>query len=213
VRLTAADVAVMHVPCWIASVIRHGELTALYRLNGMRNVSAINRRIRTLVAAGLLEHATTLARPVLQLSKPLLFHNPALGEFDYSILPSVSYQLERRWSQVEMQPACLYYASRRALAIFGGVMTGKVKQPNHATHDCQAAWLYVRYLRKEPALARTIVSEHASQRGRGKVPDFMCYDAENRPVLALEVGGFYPTARLASLIRDLERRQIGIELW
>lgn len=212
-KLTAADVAVLEVPCWHASMIRHGELAALYRLHGMKNISAINRRIRTLVAAGLLEHTTVIARPVLQLARPLLFHSPKKGKFDYTILPSVSYQLERRWSQVEMQPACLYYASKRALNILGGVMTGKVKQPNHATHDCQAAWLYVRYLRKEPALARTIVSEHASQRGRGKVPDFMCYDAENRPVLALEVGGFYPTARLASLIRDLERRQIGIELW
>lgn len=196
-------------------VTRHGELAAVMRLNGLTHVSAINRRIRELVDAGLLRFAKASCRPVRPLEAPLLSCDPARGRFPYDRAAALSWQLERRWKDPPMGPAFIDHASKLALNVMGGVMTGSVRQPGHLTHDCQAAWLYVRYLKENPALARKIVSEHAHLESpyRTKAPDFVCHDSGDRPVLALEVGGFYPPARLVGLMKDLERRKIALELY
>lgn len=214
-KLTPADMLVLHMLLWQCSVARHGTLAAVYRLGGLVHPSAINRRVRELVASDLVQHAKVACRPLLELDAPLYACNPAEERYDYGRAGELAWKLEKRWKNLPMEPECVYYAGKKAIALFGGVMKGAVKQYAHLSHDAQCAWLYARYLEANPALARTIVSEHANLDAIKfqKVPDFVCHDSANRPVLALEVGGFYPAEKLTALFRDLERRGLALELW
>lgn len=214
-KLTPADMAVLNMLLWQCSVARHGTLAAVYRAFGLTHSSAINRRIRELVAADLIQFAKVACRPVLELEAPLYFCDPAREDYDYDRAGELAWQLEKRWKNLQLEPACVYHCGRRALAIFGGVMKGSVKQYAHLSHDCQCAWLYARYLTTNPTFAQTIYSEHLNTEAikYQKVPDFVVHNSKNEPVMALEIGGFYPREKLEALFRDLERRQLALELW
>lgn len=214
-KLTPADMAVLNMLLWQCSVARHGTLATVFRANGLTHGSAINRRLRELVGAELLRFAKVACRPVLELQGPLYFCNPARERYAYGRAGELAWQLEKRWKNLSLEPATVYFGSKKALAIFGGVMKGSVKQYAHLSHDCQCAWLYARYLTTNPTFAGTICSEHMNTEAikYQKVPDFVVHNSKNEPVMALEVGGFYPKEKLVALFRDLERRQLCLELW
>jgi hypothetical protein len=215
VRLGPGDMAVLNMLLWQCSVARRSTLAEVFRLNGLTHAASINKRLRALVAADLIQHSKALCRPLLDLKEPLYSCNPANERYAFSRAGELAWKLEKRWKDQSLAPACLYHAGKKAIAIHGGVMKGSLKQYAHLSHDTQCAWLYAYYLATNPTLARTIVSEHARLETirSQKVPDFVCHDSENRPVLALEVGGFYPADKITSLFRDLERRRLALELW
>lgn len=214
-KLTAGDMLVLNMLLWHVRVARMGELVRAYRTTTVTNASAARRRVRELVAAGLIQYAKVLCRPVLRLERPLYCWSPVGGPPAFDRSSELAWRLEKRWSDVALKPACVYFAGKKAINLFGGVATGSVKSYLQLSHDCQVSWVYCRYLESDPDLAATWVSEDAATEHvyRQRRPDAVLHDSMNRPVLAVEIGGFYGPEKLVALMRDLERRQLALELW
>jgi hypothetical protein len=209
--LTAADMLVLSMLLWDFRIALGGQLVRAYRAGGVGNPGGGRRRVRELVASGLLGYEDVLARPLLDISRPL-YEWPGQGRPDYGILPRLAWQLERRWQQ-PLSAARVYFASRKAINIFGGVTRGVIKHHGQISHDLHVTEAALNYLEREPGRMGSFVSEDActAHEPFRKVPDAMFYDLHEeppRPVLAVEVGGFYPEAKLRAFFEDMELRKL-----
>jgi hypothetical protein len=212
----AADMLVLRMLGWDFRIAVDRQLVRVYRVGGVRNPAAARRRIRRLGTAGLLGHADVLARPLLDLSVPL-YEWPGKGRPDYGLIPHLAHLLERRWRQ-PLSATRVYFASRKALNVFGGVTRGAIKHYGQISHDLHVTELGIGFLEREPERMKSFVSEDASTGHvlHAKVPDAIFYDLESeppRPVQAVELGGVYPEEKLRAFFTDMERRHLPFVLY
>jgi hypothetical protein len=214
--LTAADMQVLTMLLWNFRIAVIQQLVRVYRVGGVRNPSAARRRVHQLVASGLLDFADVLARPLLDLREPL-YQWPGVGRPDYALIPHLVWTLQSRWVR-PLSSTRVYFASRKAINIFGGVSKGSIKHYGQISHDLHVAEAAVNYLEREPERMASWYSEDANveQIRFQKVPDAIFYDMAQqppRPSVAVEVGGNYQEQKLTDFFMDMENRRLAFILW
>lgn len=169
------------------------------------------RRLAELVEAGLLIRERVAAKPLLEITEPVLRWKPGEAAPEYS---SLAWQLQKRWTEPERE-VTTYLASRRAASIFGGWANGRIKNPGQATHDFHVGAVYLNLLRTAPTLAAGWIGEDilSPTRQGQKLPDAILYDREGRPRLVVEFGGAYPAERVQKFHEDCATRSLPYELW
>ena len=213
---TAADMLVLTMLLWDFRIAVNEQLVRAYRAGGVRNAGAARRRVRALVASGLLDFADVLARPLLDILIAL-YEWPGTGRPDYGILPQLAWALERRWQQ-PLTSKRVYFASRKSINIFGGVTKGAIKHYGQISHDLHVTEVALNYLERDPERMKSFVSEDANTEHVPfqKVPDAIFYDLDSnppRPVQAVEVGGYYPEAKLHAFFTDMEKRRLPFVIY
>ena len=96
---------------------------------------------------------------------------------------SVSYRGDcNRAGRVIHSKWCIYFATPRGLAVFGGSTPGKIKNLCQVTHDLHVAAVYLTYRHRWPHDARCWVGEDflAPFRRKQKLPDAMLVNAQTR---------------------------------
>lgn len=169
------------------------------------------KRLAQLCKCGLLQRDIVLAQSILALSSPEYAwfpgeRGPNLGE--------LSWRLQSRWSGHPRQ-TCVYFATPRGLAVFGGSTPGKIKNLCQVTHDLHLATVYLTYRQRWPHDARCWVGEDflAPFRRHQKLPDAMLVNAQVEPYRAVEFGGAYSKNRLAHFHADCSERGLPYEIW
>lgn len=172
--------------------------------------ACVRRRLRALDAAGLVLTARVQARPLLDLTGPLICWEPGGPEPDFG---RVSYRLKARWREPPVTTT-VYLAGRRAAHLFGG-SGGRLDYPLQATHDLHVAAIYARLAETDPARLERWRGEETLRRGRkrGKIPDAVLVDDRGRPTRAIEFGGSYGPARVRVFHRVCANARLAYELW
>lgn len=169
------------------------------------------RRLRRLVDAGLLERHEVLARPLLELTGPLISWAPGDPDPDVG---AVSYRLQSRWSKPPRRTT-VFVASGRAVRELGG-RGGKLPTLGQETHDLHTSELFLRRRELSPEEAHRWVGEEALKphRERGeKLPDAVLVDEHGEIELAIEFAGSYSANRVAEFHNDCLERELPYELW
>lgn len=169
------------------------------------------KRLGMLVGAGFLKCAEVLARPLLNLERPMLAWN--LGD-PRPNFGAVSWRLQSRWSRGPRRTS-VYYASPRSVALLGGVTLGQLKNLCQMTHDLHVGQVLLDYRRRRPADARAWRGEDAlAQQRRDEIlPDALLFDQFGTPYRAVEFGGSYPPQRLQAIHDDCLARRLSYEIW
>lgn len=170
------------------------------------------KRLAALVEAKLLRREIVLARPLLALESPEYAWFP--GERPTAFGP-LSWRLQARWSGHPHRTA-VYLAAPRALALLGGAAPGAIKNLCQVTHDLHVGVIYLTYRRRWPVDAARWHGEDAvarDRRQRETLPDALLVSAAGEPYRAVEFGGSYSRARLATFHHYCGERGLPYEIW
>lgn len=170
------------------------------------------RRLAALFETGLLNSAHVHARPLPELSHPVLAWSPGHAEPDFD---AVSWGLQSRWTKPPRRIA-VYFATRRGANQYGGRLRGQIKHELQATHDLGVAQVYLELRAKNPEAALRWTGEDTlrSARKRQKIPDALLHPATpHAPPLVIEFGGAYDARRVRSFHDDCSQRRLPYELW
>lgn len=162
-----------------------------------------------LETSGWLRIHRSLARPVQQLSNPLLTWNP--GD-DTPDLWKVSRVLHRR-SMKDASMITFVFASPRSIALFGERRAPSLKL-TQMTHDLHVTEVYLRY-RTNGLPSRHWLSEDHLPRDwpLRERPDAVLTDDYGRIHRAVDYGGNYPPSRLAELHDGFSSIELSYEIW
>jgi hypothetical protein len=168
------------------------------------------RRVAVLEGAGLVERCDLLARPELRFGAPLA--RWCTGE----VVPTfsqVATKLAARWREpVRQTPAVI--ATKTAGTRLGGV-GGRRPRRSEASHDLSLAGLYLRFVAREPEVAKTWVSESGLRRfgfgNAAKLPDALVY-RDGEPII-VELGGTYGAGKLREFHGFCREHGLRYELW
>jgi len=167
------------------------------------------RRLRRLQAAGLLQAASVLAHPLLALREALYTWDPETPDPQFE---SLRYRLQSRWTEPPTSTT-VFLATKKAVHIFGG-LGGVFSQPLQATHDIHVSALFVRFASTaDGSLSWQSEDALRQQTKRGKTPDAILVDCQQRPVRAIEFGGSYGRQRLRAFHLACVHRNLPYEIW
>jgi hypothetical protein len=169
------------------------------------------KRLGMLVAAGFLQRADILARPLLNLECPMLAWN--LGD-PRPHFGALSWQLQSRWSRGPRRTR-VYCASPRSVALLGGAALGQLKNLCQVTHDLHVGQVFLVYRRSAPHEVQAWCGEDALAPGRRLefLPDAMLLDQFGNPYRVVEFGGSYPPQRLRAIHDDCLAHRLAYEIW
>ena len=214
--LTAADREFVEMLCGRARCASEGQHEELAALRGIKNPKAARRRRYFLVASGLLRFAVVPARPSIRLTGPLFTWVPGEPGPDAD---AISYAAETRFS-APLEPTRLYYATPKAIRLFGGHASGEMPNAQQVAHDLCVTSIYITLLSNDPDVAALYRGEDQMKDFEGKyhekyrkVPDAFLCDEDGRPCIAIEFVGLYPAARITAFHHDMSRRGFSYELW
>jgi len=210
--LTERDREIVGMLCCRVRIVSLSQVANHWWSEAKQGLENARRRLSTLVDAGLLKHEHVMARPLPQLSAPVLSWKP--GDSDPAF-GSVAWQLQSRWKK-EPRKTRVYFATTRAANLFGGRAAGRIKQEFQATHDLGVCEMYLQLRDQQPEKALRWIGEDAvapHRRGQ-KLPDaIIAHAADERPQLVLEFGGAYDKDRLIDFHADNEERELPYEIW
>jgi hypothetical protein len=173
-----------------------------------RNAKA---RLRKLVDDGWIHSVGILARPLPELTRPLVVWEPAQAMPSFA---EIAYHLKTRFS-APVVTTPIVYAIRQAASRFGG-QPGRVPRRAEATHDLGLAQVFLKFLRENPARARRWIAESDLVQGRPrspqKVPDALIRTKSGKET-AIEFGGEYTKEKLTAFHEDCAERGRSYELW
>jgi hypothetical protein len=210
--LTAADREFAEALCGRVRCMSERQHEEFAALRGITNPKAARRRRYFLVASGLLGHVAVPARPIVRLDGPLFAWAPGEPGPDVQAL---SYAAERRFS-APLEPTRIYYATRKAVRLFGGHGSGEMPNAMQAAHDLGVSAIYLGLLAGDPEVAALYRGEDQMadfHQKYQKVADAYLCDERGRPCVAVEFLGLYPPARIAAFHDDMRRRELDYELW
>ncbi len=152
-----------------------------------------------------------MAHPEIELDAPILCWRPADADPDFG---AAAYRLKTRWTKAPITTP-LVFATRSAMAMYGGYIGGRGPRPSEATHDIHLAQVYFRLTEANPKVARRWVSEseqYAEGDGRDeRLPDALIRGRRGSPPHIVEFGGAYSKAKLIEFHRGMS--SFAYELW
>ena len=196
-------------------------LTQKVRVLGFRQIATqwfqgdpanARRRLRQLVAVGLVVRATVVARPLPVLLKPVATWQPGESAPDAGI---ISHRLKARWRNRPARSCRAVLATAHAAQLVGGRASGELTRETQATHDLGVAAVYSHFARTNTARAAVWRSEDAmahTRRGE-KCPDAFLVDAQGDVTSVIEFGGSYDAVRVQAFHTDCAERQLPYEIW
>ncbi len=170
------------------------------------------RRLRQLVAAGLLVRATVIARPLPVLLTPVVAWRPGDATPDAGV---VSNRLKARWRNRPARECRVVLATAHAARLTGGRASGQLARETQATHDLGVAAVYLHFHRTDARRAEAWRGEDliaASRRGQ-KCPDAFLVDATGEVQAVVEFGGAYDPDRVRAFHLDCADRGLPYEVW
>lgn len=169
------------------------------------------RRLRALKAQRLVDTVTVPAHPMIDLAAPILTWQPGQPDPDYY---AISYRLTSRWPG-QYVPTSIYFATDRAVRMFGISAAQPIRHPDQATHDLHLSAVYIKLLHEQPELAFAWIGEDefAAEREGQKLPDAVTKDAAGNVTLVIEFGGKYDPVRFKAFHEDCRKRGTPYQLW
>ena len=170
--------------------------------------------VRRLLASGYLTcHDMTIRIPKIDV--PLFSWEIDDPSPDCSTLAA---QLTRRATEAPWSQTRLFWATRKAILLVGGV-SGLNRQPLQVQHDLCTTEVYLRFLERglhqsqgfwvgEDILRREF--PHLLKRKR---PDAVILQEPDCPIRIIEIGGIYSADDLRHIHRSYARERIPYELW
>ncbi len=178
------------------------------------DVANARRRLRQLVAAGLLQRVNVTARPTPLLVGPVVVWQPGQLAPDFG---KVARLIETRWHHRPVRHCATFIATTKTANAFGGKARGELKRPLQATHDLGVAAVWLRLHREQSDLAAAWRSEDLlahTRRGHGdKFPDAFVVNTADEIVAVIEFSGGYDTDRVREFHADCESRRLPYQLW
>lgn len=127
-------------------------------------------------------------------------------------------QLSRRLTETPWRRVRLYWATRKAICLVGGI-SGLNRQPLQVQHDLCTTEVYLKLLEKGLQESEHIwVGEDALRRDfphlfKRKRPDAVILQKPDLPVRILETGGTYSADDLRHIHRSYARERVPYEIW
>ena len=168
------------------------------------------KRLQELESQGLVRLANVLARPEIELAKPVFQWNPGDPDPDFG---PIAYRLKTRWSG-PLVPTEVVIATRDAKLRYGGYIGGRMPRDSETTHDINLAKVYLQLRRDQPRLLDYWVSE-AQQYAEGggknqRLPDVIIRDGAAVQMI-IEFAGAYSKQKLQAF--HAEAQQSTYQLW
>lgn len=196
-------------------------LTQKVRLLSLRQVSRqwwhgdlanTRRRLRVLVAAGLLNSLVAQARSLPSLLAPVITWHPNDNKPRFG---QIAHRLKARWRNRAVRSVRVYVATEKAAHLFGGVAHGRLKAPTQATHDLGVAAVWLHLSNNNAQLAAEWRGEDlmADTRRGEKLPDAFIVNASGEVTSVIEFGGAYSAERVRAFHEDCADRTLPYELW
>ena len=210
--LTERDREIVGMLCCRVRIVSLSQISDHWWADAKQGPESARRRLSALVDAGLLKDAHVMARPLPQLTAPVLSWKP--GD-PVPVFGSVAWQLQSRWTK-EPRKTRVYIATTRATNLFGGRAAGRIKQEFQATHDLGVCEMFLQLRKQRPdEVVRWIGEDALAPHRRGqKLPDaIIATGADERPELVMEFGGAYNKERLIDFHADNEERKLPYEIW
>ena len=155
-------------------------------------IAAANRQIERLEKIGILQTERAMCHTVMALAGPVFEFEPGGDIPDFN---RVAWQLQSRWKEPLLNTS-VAFATKKAMAAFGGVCGGRSPRPGEITHDIHVAEVFFRFSRERPDWADAWVSEDVLRKeGRiGEIPDSVIHLSDNDVII--DFGGSYSAAKL-----------------
>lgn len=170
----------------------------------------VRRRLRRMVAAGLLQRSVVNAHPLLPLTKPLARWEPGGRPPDFA---AVSLCARKRWAEIPT-PQEVYFAGPLAANLFGST-AGSLPPMIHRDHDLLLAQVYVLYRTRRPDEAVRWIGEDSLPKAgyRIKDPDAFLIDCQGRIERVVESAGRYSPDQVESFHDHCRDHDLPYELW
>lgn len=175
------------------------------------NFAGANRRLRKLVAAGILVRHRLIARTVA-ISDPLCSWHPGEPAPHFE---SVARIINRRWVRQATRPTTVFMAAERFSGQVGRRAQGRLAHPLQVSHDLGLASVYLHLLTTSPTRALRWWGEDnllRSQR-RKPTPDALIMSADATPEQAIEFGGLYDAKRYQRFHTYCFNRELPYEIY
>lgn len=127
-------------------------------------------------------------------------------------------QLIRRSTTAPWRRIRLFWATRKAVALVGGV-SGLNRQPLQLQHDLGTTEAYLRFLEQAPEqpelfwVGEDVLRQEFPHLFKGKRPDAAILMQPDQPVRIIETGGTYSADDLRHIHRSYARERTAYELW
>ena len=148
-KLTEIDREFVEMLCGPVRCASEGQHDEFAALRGIKNPKAARRRRYFLVASGLLKFADVPARPSIRLTGPLFTWVRGEPGPDAHAL---SYAAEKRFT-APLEPTRIYYATPKAIRLFGGHASGEMPNAQQCAHDLCVTSIYLNLLSNDPEVA------------------------------------------------------------
>jgi hypothetical protein len=170
----------------------------------------VRRRLRRLVAAGLIDCRLVNIHPILPLAGPLVSWTPEKPEPDAEAIASST---RARW-YTHCEPQEVYLATKLSANLFGST-SNRLPPLEHRDHDLLLAEVYTLYRERRPQEASLWVGEHALSKAgyRVKDPDAFLIDPTGKCCRAIESAGHYDSTRIEEFHQHCFTRNLPYELW
>ena len=198
---------------WQLRVVTAGQLQRILIARFGPTESA-TRTARSLIREGLLKSARTAATFV-ESTSPLFVWSPG----DKAPNPTaLAWQLEKRWRQARTQTVTIYWSTRRAARLLGGLAPFH-RHTNQLEHDLGTASILTTLYGTDPESADAWVGEDVLRRDYSdaspalkKNPDgALIADDQVRQVI--EFGGQYSVGRIDRFHRHFARHRVGYAIY
>lgn len=189
-HLTSRDITIQATLVVKVRVLSAQQITTTFFAG---NYSAANRRLRKLVAAGVLIRQRLIARSVL-ISEPIFNWLPGEPAPHFE---SLARNINRRWVRQCTRPTTVFMAAERFASQVGRRTRGRLTHPLQISHDLGLAAVYLHLLATSPTLALRWLGEDNFMRSsrRKPTPDALIMNEDAVPVQAIEFGGLYDAKR------------------
>ncbi len=178
------------------------------------DVANARRRLRQLVAGGLLQRINITARPTPSLTGPVVVWQPGQPSPDFG---RVARLIETRWHHRPVRHCATFITTAKTANAFGGKARGELKHPLQATHDLGVAAVWLRLHRDQPHLAMAWRGEdfmaHTRRAYRDKLPDAFVVNSDDDVIAVIEFGGGYDADRVHEFHADCASRRLPYQLW
>lgn len=207
-KLTERDVVVLQA---LSLKVRLFSLRQIADVFWCWHVANARRRLRRLIAAGLVRRDVAPAQPLPEMTGPVFAWQPGDGPPNAE---QISFRLKTRWKYRALRPTVVYLPTESTVEHFGG-------RPHHhqistqVTHDLGVAAIWLRLHLDAPPLAKAWRGEDliARERRGETLPDALLVGSDQEPAALIEFGGSYGPTRTAELCDDAAMRNLPCQIW